>query len=259
MTAHHTVPLAELPTHAGPVTLHYRPEASTIVRPDKRTLILPIQHRSARAYHPHHSAVEIYPLLGGRQFIGQFWDRCNSNHYNAFFGCDEQASFVTGVTDKAWVSFLEGGERGFFAALKPEIIRRIERAHGVTARRQGDINVVEVAPSWHALVQRDVRGCERAFRLRRKHMLKACRRRVRNKPILGTNHLLTGRFLDDVRVLFADADSYDTLDVATGTITGADHAPLHLGDRPHALARAAEIAPVSDAQRIANWEHWQPA
>ncbi len=205
------------PRKAGEATLVLDPETMTPSR-DGATITI-----------PDIPGVEFFPLKRGRQFLLRASDgRC-------WFGGTDEAPFLTQVAAQAYRMFQENGAKGFFAALKPRNIAKLERLFGARAGRQGDIWYLPFAPSWPAV--KKFLAIDTA--LFRSDSQQYETWKVRRAFVFGTNHRITGMMCDDHPM------NNDIL-IASGTLEADDHAPVTLR-RPHVLAQTANLVNPDNA------------
>ncbi len=124
-----------LPSRAGLAEIRFTeatPEATRAPQRNGAEIVLPNDPRS-----------EFFPLKNGEQFLFQF----TAGRQIWFGGTDEQP-FLTQLDNDILRAFKKEGELGLYEALKPQLVRDLERLLGVVTKRQGDIFAVPLPFSW---------------------------------------------------------------------------------------------------------------
>ena len=174
---------------------------------------------------------KFYPLKRGEQFL--FFSKTHGQPL--FGGTDGESIFLSPIYIVASDVFLEKGEEAFYQALKPEIVREMEKHFGVEVRRQGDLFAVSLESfTWenlnllHALLLYHSGIDEHRF---------VNIKQVKKKPVLATKHRLTGK-MAFVYVEFVYPPK--TYPVVEGVLEAPNHKPLVL-EGLHLLARSAGV------------------
>lgn len=135
----------------------------------------------------------------------------------SFIGIDDNAPFVTEITDEAYSKFTQGGSRAFYAFLKPALIRKFERKTKTKAKRQGDLWAVLLPFS-----ETDFSTCCDILDMTcsdsplwRKH---------KAMGVFETRHKFTGRIFD----IPFDENEYEPAMICEGTLIAPNHPPLVL-------------------------------
>lgn len=181
---------------------------------------------------------EFFPLNGGMQFLF----RSNtpeglSLRQSHWFGGTDEGVFLVELDGSSFYAFQCGGERNFYAYLRPEIITQLEKELGVEARRQGDIFAVALPYSWEELNRNNL--------LFRGTALETTETKPKEtdkgKPggLFRTRHHLTGK---QASVLLGNS----SCTVAEGRIEAPDHSDLVL-EGPHLLAQTRGLANPKNA------------
>ncbi len=123
-----------LPTHAGPIRLHFVWHGELPFDPCQ--FIYPNGRKELEITYD--SRLEFHALCGGKQFLLVFPAIADMRAWGVFGGFDE-SPFHTLLEDTAVVAFLDGGEEAFYAYLKPPIVASLESAIARKASRQGDV------------------------------------------------------------------------------------------------------------------------
>ncbi len=243
---------SSLPACAGPVSLHFS-RAIRMARRESRDgkfvneLSLPIRDQ-----------MKVYPLKGGEQLLIHYpWmnfmeedRRFMTFDQHLFAGMDESA-FVTGITPSAFDAFRTGGEGAFFDVLTPPSVRKLSQIFpGTPIGRQGDIWTIKVPMTWLDFADNHA-GNNRHRKMAR--FLGAYYTGTRTNPVLGTNHVLEGKYIDGITMILPGV-SLPGLGVGEGVLTATDHTPRILDDSLYVFARTPNILPVSEPQRVAGWE-----
>lgn len=189
------IPGEGFPKKAGVAELHFDSKTATPQR-DGTHLTLPLVRDA-----------EFFALKGGEQFVADFGSQFGYQGTRFWFGGTDEGPFLVGLQEKPVKRLLEDGEDGFFDALKPNLVKRLERELKVTTRRQGDIFAVPLPWSWH-----EVNALSLCLTGK---IVAASPFRVKQIPVLDTRHRLTGKALQ-------------TLPIATGVLSAPDHKPLRL-------------------------------
>ena len=214
-----------LPTHAGTVPLEFIRGLQQPVRlPD--SLRIPIQ-----------DGMEFHPLQGGRQFVLHLPRRANTGQFTVFFGGEDESPFITPIAATPLVVLRSKGETGFYESLTPTEIKFLRiRSPDAPVRRQGDVWSIRLPDTWS-------------------HFDRCPRTQKQRTHVLGTNHILTGRYLGKRIVHFDDGLNDVRVALGEGVMTARDHAPQTLEGGPHAFARTPHLNPISLTQRDLGWQH----
>lgn len=175
---------------------------------------------------------KFYLLKGGKQFLFS----SEGIVHPLFGGTDGGSIFLTPIYLAPFDVFLKQGEGAFYEALKPTIVREMEKHFGSRIKRQGDVFAVALEDSswqsltiFHPLLQYCSGVDAHSF---------VDIKDVREMPVLTTRHTLTGMIAADVDVKFV----YPTgrYPIVEGVLEAPDHKPLVLNGL-HLLARSAGV------------------
>ncbi len=198
---------------------------------------IPIFYNNAA--HPHVSNVgihlpallkdaELCLIVEGMQ--GLFVASRGGQRHIHWFGRDERSPFVTELSPELWPDLAVKGEEEFFEALKPPVIRFLEKVHGKRGtERQGDICFRRLPYGW-----RDIIRMSGSCPLYRRGKIFRTRHRHSGLRLWG----YLGDFVSQPGAP-SEIDSGLTL-IASGWLRAPNHAPRHLGG-PHALSRSQKI------------------
>src|SRR5205085_1882934 len=104
---------------------------------------------------PIHPQAEFHPLKNGDQFVFTLPERDQYGHSRGtkmvYFGGMDEEPFLVRLNSNTLGEFETQGEKGFFEALKPKRIQRMEIAFGKKTKRQGDFFVMQTPFSWKLL------------------------------------------------------------------------------------------------------------
>lgn len=197
-----------LPTKAGKATLDWK----NIGSPARDGQIIHL---------PSGKDNEMFPLKQGEQFL--FAYNAPGEGHRLYFGGTDEEPFLVRLGFSV-LETLEGGERGFYDALKPDPVKRLENKFGAQTKRQGDWFCVE-------LPGLDWRAVEMFLALDQRGRPAPKESGKRGLPIGRTRHQIIGLLLDlgSGGPLFAE-----------GTLVAPDHADLKLTG-PHALFQAQKL------------------
>lgn len=145
-------------------------------------------------------------------------------------GADKNITFLTRMRHEAYKILMEKGEKGFFKALMPIIIREWQRRFGyLELQRQGDIWAIPIGMSFEEL-------CKVFFIVNGKEVILE---RVKDR-IFGTRHKINGSWLRRYReanIYFIETDiGPDCFMVCQGVLSSPTHKPIKL-DGLHILAQ----------------------
>lgn len=172
---------------------------------------------------------EFFPLQEGRQFLL----RTNVSRglavryeFHAFFGGTDEQPFLVRLNGRPLSAFSEGGESAFYDALKPEIIKQLERLRKIPARRQGDFFAMPLGCSWDniAWLQQLFSG----------DIITPTE--VKELPVNETRHRFTGTFCKNVHV----RETHGL--IVEGTLQAPDHAEMKLAGDVYFLIQAQNLA-----------------
>lgn len=177
-----------------------------------------------------HSA--FYPLKAGEQFLVH----CQTGIW--FGGTDEQP-FLTHLDSEPFKAFLQGGEQDFYEALKPQLVRELERQLGVTTKRQGDIFAVPLPFSWDdikrfaslAFIAAPFIGLGGEF-MQRLHMWRGSIG-PRKGRVFGTRHRILATCAtseQNIKMFIGETNfiGHKQYLLAEGLLAAPDHSPLTL-------------------------------
>ena len=217
----------QLSVKAGKARIHYQPfeEVSNADLPSriKEDIELPL-----------HPKAEFVPLKDGQQFLFTV-PMLNSNAYDqkletaAYFGGTDEEPFLVRLNPRALDRFTLGGKAGFFDALRPTVIKRLERVFGKQTERQGDIFAIHTPFTWKTL--KTLKALELSER-----DAKSGQGLVETKQerVFGTRHLFTGVGLT------ISIPSLGETTLVSGLLEAPDHADLTLKG-VYILAQAANL------------------
>ncbi|MBI2054982.1 MAG: hypothetical protein HYT39_02695 [Candidatus Sungbacteria bacterium] len=131
-----------------------------------------------------------------------------------FFGGTDEEPFLVRLNGSVRDAFNKGGEKGFFEALRPPHIRRLENLLGKKAKRQGDIFAFPVSSSWKEVARMSV-------------ILSNLPEfkdpdEVKDQSVFGTRHQLNGH---GTRIRISEGQTHM---FAEGILRAPDHADLEL-------------------------------
>lgn len=171
---------------------------------------------------PDDPELDFHPLENGQKILIRLVAAGDgARQITYWFGGTEENPFLVRVDQVAFDAFKQSGEQGFFNALKPQIITRIEEAFKLTTKRQGDIFAVPLPFS----VQDFTRAANLFAMDSSANFSEAA-----FQPILGTRHILKG--------FYSNARIFGTVHpLGWGVVEAPDHSPLSL-DGIHLLAQA---------------------
>ena len=172
---------------------------------------------------PFFPEVEFFVLKDGDQFLLRF--SCD-NRYQYFFGGTDEQPFLVQLRDEPFFAFVRGGEQGFFEALKPPMIRELEKIYQTTAKRQGDIFAMPIPYTWQELQDAIFVSCGRKLEIEGgpKNM---------GSDVFHTRHNLKGKVIKyglehEIRMF------------GEGVLEAPDHAPVKL-EGVHLLGQATGL------------------
>lgn len=188
-----------------------------------------------------------FPLLGGEQFV--FADsHPNGQVRSVWFGGTDEQPFLTQLTTPPMRKLQRGGERCFFASLKPRLMIQIEEALGVTAQRQGDIWYVPIPATWEQLIPKPRKRslgerCTALFTRRKAPTVEPLDERLGiqdvdyfekgRMAVWNTQHRIQGQYVS-VKVFGVETE------IGEGVLTAPDHEPRELVG-PHVFAQTAHL------------------
>lgn len=167
-----------------------------------------------------------YPLQSGKQFLLRMRHPGYKRHAYFFGGTDESSAFLAQILSyEIWEAFKNRGERAFYLALKPAIVKHYERRFKERARRQGDVYAVRI-PQWELFRSAWLTIFSDSLELKPKKF----------GSVFGS-HRLKGECADKFPALLGQAiggrpghDDFQEFMFARGVISAPDHAPLVLDD-----------------------------
>lgn len=171
--------------------------------------------------------LEFYPLGEGEQFLVRTKAVIPSRglvERAIYFGGTDENPFLVVLKEEIFDRFMSGGEKAFYDALKPDLMKKLEKEFGVPAFRQGDIFAIQFPMSWD-----EVQLSARMF-----GQTKAVASEVKTWSILGTRHRLTGKMLE------ATIMGVQNTPIVEGVIECPDHMPMTL-EGLHVLAQTAGL------------------
>lgn len=209
--------MKELPAKAGLAVLEWDKGISRPER-DESTIAA-----------PRNAGVEFFALKEGVQFLLLITAvGSDQRQQGVYFGGTDEQPFLVELETEAFRAFIEGGEAGFFAALKPKLIKDIEQTYrGREAaerrtKRQGDIFAHALRWPWKGLILHHLKLLGTELTLRHAEC-----------ALFGTRH--------DFRGLLGEFKLPETAVkalVGEGIVEAPDHSPLEL-KIPHVLAQAS--------------------
>ncbi len=210
-----------LPKRAGEAVISFEEVAFFTPGREGETIFLP----------PHPNG-DFFSLREGTNFLFE------DNEKGVWFGGTDENAFLVALEHEAIQIFKEGGEEGFYNALKPDSIAFWEKKTGLKAKRQGDIWAIRLPYSW-----KDITNVL-AMVLRLEGDCSLDPAEVFGYEIFETRHRLTGKVIDifhvfdDIGIDVLNFFKYDWPVLAQGVIEAEDHFPLKL-NRIHLLAQTA--------------------
>ncbi|MBI4182077.1 MAG: hypothetical protein HY520_03870 [Candidatus Aenigmarchaeota archaeon] len=167
---------------------------------------------------------EFFPLKEGWKHFLVVGGLTVASPFQAYFCGDDEHPFVTPLEAEPFHAFLRSGgnPNAFYNSLKPGLISRLERKHGVKARRQGDFWAVRI-PSLREL-STIIPGFS-----------KSAIKTAAAEPVLDTPHTVTGKVLP-LFLFFADPVAC----LAEGRLEIPGRKPLVLRG-PHLLMRSLHL------------------
>lgn len=228
--------MPKLPQKAGKAAIQFTAKCGHI--PDRKGALIRFPDPRISRF----SEMEYYPLMGGRQFVihlpvhfrltkdEQRFSGTRTGGWLYFGGTDENPFLVQldNSVDEL-ISAAMKGKSAFHEAIRPLLVKKLEKLLGGKAKRQGDIFAYPVPFSWDQIIAAEMIFAEYGEELNELDI-----REVNNFSINDTRHLLTGKFTDGVPGEFC-------LGFAEGVIRAPDHSPMVL-EGPHVLAQTAHLA-----------------
>lgn len=211
--------MAERPSKHGQATVVFDPQVNFPVR-QKRTIHLPEQVE-----------LEYYPLARGRQFLVRIpASIARDRETQVWFGGTDERPFLVRLQVEAFMSFVHGGEEGFFTALIPKEAAQLAGQLSLKLRRQGDIFAIDLAADWEEILKasRLING-------------QAPQPTSHTTPVFGTRHEVSGLGVAKLS-LYGKTLTF----VSSGKLQAPDHRPLDL-ERPHVLFQAGYLWSPKDA------------
>lgn len=196
----------EIPKNAGKAKIEWlAPDQSSLPRRDKNIIYLPAYQKA-----------QFHKLAWGVQFLFVFHERSYGQLLVYFGGTDEEPFLVQ--LDSEVLSYYErGGEKGFYAALKPRVIKDLEEAFEVESERQGDIFGVPIPMSWELLGK-----SVKLYSALEGKGYDYEPEQVKDRAVFGTRHLFSGYELQ------IGLGKIESLIFGEGLIKAPDHADLIL-------------------------------
>ena len=215
--------ITDKPKKAGEAILVYGVERED-VRADGRFIYL-----------TGHPKDQFYSLQEGEQFL--FNPRGGKKGGQPLFGgTDGENVFLSPIYVVAFDVFLEKGEAAFYQALRPEIVREMEKHFQAEIRRQGDIFAVSLGSvTWenlnllHALLLHHSGINDHRF---------VKTKEVDREPIFATRHTLTGKMTATIPVQFVYCAG--PCPIVQGVLDHPNHESLVL-EELHLLARSEGV------------------
>ncbi len=102
---------------------------------------------------PNGTGVEFFPLLDGEQFLLRLEDDQDSKELWLGGTDAEQRPFLIRLAERAFGILHLEGEEGFFAALKPDKVIRVEKEFAKESIRQGDVFATPIPFSWEDIAK----------------------------------------------------------------------------------------------------------
>ncbi|HUC20249.1 MAG TPA: hypothetical protein VMR98_02010 [Candidatus Polarisedimenticolaceae bacterium] len=168
--------------------------------------------------------IGLVSLLGGRQFVITFMD---DPSYGVFYGGTDGGSvFLVQLNDSMlWWTLRDRGEEAFFEALKPDIIKRLERELGSEGtRRQGDIYALPLPVGWLGIGEP----------------------KSGEHQVGETRHMISGRWMEigdeglTISVVSIGKDVHLMGLVGEGMLSAPDHSSVDL-IHPHLIVRSGAV------------------
>lgn len=233
--------MTKLPRRAGAAKLKWFTRTDRLPSREGATIRLPRRRGKA----------EFYTLKGGRQFLYSMGDVDPTKPDPGpidwvYFGGTDEAPFFTSLRPQGLLAFQNGGERAFFEALKPSLLRRLEPIYGEDKTlRQGDLYAFPMPYGWDHLFNRwQGNSSGSCFQITRRYGSRS----QGGVRLFGTRHRLSGRvfegefWIDGIGRLHANSNGPITEDsptvvLADGDLGGPDHRDLSLKGL-HVIMRA---------------------
>lgn len=182
---------------------------------------------------PKNPEAEFFLLQRRRQFL---YREYSQSSLGIWFGGTDENPFLVQVGKEAFNAFKIRGEKGFYEALKPEVIKAIEKRFNLTSNRQGDIWAAPLPSySWHKV----------------NFIALLCSgeptepQSIKSESIFGTRHRLTGLYVDPVDKLLR-LEEFPIPVFAEGIIEAPDHTPMKL-EGVHVLAQTEYLVNPASA------------
>lgn len=190
--------------------------------------------------------LDFFPLKNGHQFLAAISPPPlmpgNDPGTNYWFGGTDEGPFLVQLRHEPYDVLTTKGEDAFFEALKPPVIRELEREFGVASRRQGDIWAVPLPFGWDELNRMFIVCGERNAGIDpwivRPHP-------IENHPLFGTRHRLTGQGNGVTRWTMTAHNPPHSV-YAEGIISAPDHSPMDLTGL-HVLRQAEVLVRPNEA------------
>lgn len=194
----------KLPTRAGKARIEWVPYEKRLAPARQKDIITLPLYPEAR----------IVQLARGTQFLFAARTRNSYDDDLTFFGGTDEEPFLVRLNGSVRDAFNKGGEKGFFEALRPPHIRRLENLLGKKAKRQGDIFAFPVSSSWKEVARMSV-------------ILSNLPEfkdpdEVKDQSVFGTRHQLNGH---GTRIRISEGQTHM---FAEGILRAPDHADLEL-------------------------------
>lgn len=183
---------------------------------------------------PLRKRIQFYRLRKGQFLLDvPYGSICPRSIPCVYFGGTDENVFLVILNSEVLTILNKKGINAFYEALKPEIIRGVEKLFGVKSIRQGDIHAARIPLKWNqlSLFLSFFGNTGRRFQ----------RQGAKNLPLFRTDHRLTGLYSGFFRNPFANVLSDPLFSFATGVIKSPNHKPMNLKE-VHIIAQTQYLS-----------------